>query len=137
MYHCSLRKNRKSLEVDVTKKYTGLPKKLREAVHARDHHRCRWCGVTNSNYDIHHVRYRRGFSDDVIDNLINMCRSCHTFVHTDIPKTEAQEILHTLISDAGQSQTGIALWRRNKRRQDTRIGLEPQQHTPNPVEDTQ
>jgi hypothetical protein len=99
-------------------KYTGLPKELKEAVYARDNFRCRWCGSTNRyGYDVHHIQYRRGYSYDVIENLVTVCRSCHTFVHDSfqIPKPEAQLILTGVISAEGDGQTGMALWRRHKR----------------------
>jgi 5-methylcytosine-specific restriction endonuclease McrA len=85
-------------------------------VKARDGHRCRWCGRTNVPTDIHHIRYRRGKVDDVMENLINLCRMCHSFVHgvptkakDMIEKHEAQEILFALIDMP--AATGLALRR--------------------------
>lgn len=95
--------------------YTGLPPKLKQAVFARDQWRCRWCGATNQPpYDVHHIRYRRGAVDDVLPNLITLCRTHHDFVHNsyEIPKRRCQEILWHLASDAGRGQTGAAIWRR-------------------------
>lgn len=101
--------------------YTGLPEHLRRAVLERDRRRCRWCGVTNRGVDIHHVQYRRGPAEDVLENLISLCRTHHGFVHgaklpngATISKSDAQEILRTLISTPGQ--TGAALWRQWKAR---------------------
>lgn len=97
-------------------RYEGLNRGLVTIVRARDGHRCRWCGVTNAGYDPHHIRYRRGDSDDVADNLILLCRRCHNFVHGTpndrgliISKGEAQSILFDLITMPGV--TGSALWR--------------------------
>lgn len=95
--------------------YTGLPTKLRQAVFARDNYRCRWCGATNQPpYDVHHIQYRRGRSDDVIENLITLCRRHHDYVHNSylIPKLRAQEILRHLISPEGRGLTGMAMLRR-------------------------
>lgn len=99
-------------------KYTGLPKPLKEAVYTRDNFRCRWCGVTNAyGYDVHHIQYRRGYAYDVIDNLVTLCRGCHTLVHDSyqIPKPEAQHVLSSVISDSGGGTTGMAIWRSLKR----------------------
>lgn len=102
-------------------KYEGLPEPLRREVDARDGHRCRWCGATNRGRDIHHIRYRKGVSYDVIDNLISLCRACHSFVHgtprpngQTIVKPVAQGVLQTLVLTPGA--TGDSLWRAKKRR---------------------
>jgi hypothetical protein len=101
-------------------KYTGLDPKLRLVVLDRDRWRCRWCGVTNAGGDLHHIRYRRGFSDDVAENLITLDRECHGFVHGNlrngesISKEQAQEILFMLIDRPGV--TGSALLRQMRRR---------------------
>lgn len=95
-------------------RYTGLPPQLKKAVFERDQYRCRWCGSTNRyGYDVHHIQYRRGYTYDVLNNLVTLDRLCHGFVHDSylIPKTEAQEVLTFLISDEGQGTTGLAYWR--------------------------
>lgn len=86
---------------------------MKRAVFARDKWRCRWCGRTNAMaYDCHHIRYRRSSNDDVMENLITLCRDHHDFVHDSgrIPKALAQEILFELIRSPGV--TGFALMRR-------------------------
>jgi hypothetical protein len=100
-------------------RYTGLPEGLRMAIWNRDQHRCRWCGRTNVRVDFHHIRYRRGYADDVLDNLISLCRTHHEFVHgtkapngDTIAKDEAQEILNDLVRMPGV--TGIALRRQRR-----------------------
>jgi hypothetical protein len=99
---------------------------LKRAVFERDRWRCRWCGRTNAwAYDCHHIRYRRSSEDDVMENLITLCRDHHNFVHdsSKIPKQEAQEILFELIERPGV--TGIALRRvREARIQREREGKE-------------
>lgn len=101
-------------------RYEGLDTRLKKAVLERDRNRCRWCGVTNRPLDAHHIRYRRGFADDVIENLIVLCRADHSFVHgtpngagLTIAKSVAQKILFELTLNPGV--TGSALWRRYKR----------------------
>lgn len=101
-------------------RYEGLDEHLRTRVKARDGHRCRWCGRTNVGIDLHHIRYRRGAVDDVEENLICLCRMCHSFVHgvptkakDMIEKHEAQEILFALIDMP--AATGLALRRQLKR----------------------
>lgn len=94
--------------------YTGLPQKLKRAVFERDNFRCRWCGATNQPpYDAHHIAYRRGYTYDVLDNLITLCRRHHDFVHDsfEIPKPRAQEILRFLLSEQGQGMIGAAVMR--------------------------
>lgn len=100
--------------------YTGLPEHLRRAVLERDHWRCRWCGVTNRGIDVHHIRYRRGPAEDVLENLVCLCRAHHGFVHgtpngarQTIAKAVAQQILRQVVDTPGV--TGSSLWRRTKR----------------------
>ena len=100
--------------------YEGLNDGLRWLVKARDGYRCRWCGRTNVPTDCHHIRYRRSVLDDVAENLVSLCRHCHSFVHgvptkqkDMIEKHEAQEILFALIDMP--AATGLALRRQLKR----------------------
>jgi len=89
---------------------------LKRAIFERDKWRCRWCGRTNAMaYDAHHIVYRRSPKDDVMGNLITLCREHHDFVHSGkISKQEAQEILFELIETPGV--TGLALLRRRARK---------------------
>ena len=56
----------------------------------RDGHRCQACGVHqfNPRLDVHHRKGRRFFDHDdweqmnALDNLITLCKSCHTTVET-------------------------------------------------------
>lgn len=50
-----------------------------EAVRARDVY-CQFCGV--SNPDVHHIRHKGASGDDTQDNLIGLCRTCHSKVHS-------------------------------------------------------
>lgn len=100
--------------------YTGIPDALRAEVYERDSTRCRWCGATNRGADLHHIRYRRGYVDDVIENLITLCRLHHGFVHGTpaangerITKEVAQQVLRTLVDTPGL--TGASYHRRLKR----------------------
>lgn len=104
----------------MSEKYTGLPAWLKHDINVRDGGRCRWCGSTNRGIDHHHIEYRRGFSYDVLDNLVSLCRAHHSFVHgissptgATIVKPVAQLILKQVIATPGL--TGSALWRRKKR----------------------
>lgn len=97
-------------------RYTGLPDKLRAEVFERDARRCRWCGATNQGLDIHHIEYRKGTSYDVLNNLVSLCRSHHSFVHgipnakkVTITKDVAQAVLFRTIQTPGT--TGSANWR--------------------------
>lgn len=78
------------------KKYvqTGrrLPGTCRDRVKRRDDGKCRWCG-TDSNVQIHHVRYRSEGGPDTPKNLISVCAECHAMAHTN--KKKYQPILLT------------------------------------------
>lgn len=104
-------------------RYEGLDPKLRKLVLDRDGWRCRWCGATNQGGDLHHIRYRRGAVDDVAENLITLCRSCHGFVHgatkrngRSVTKEVAQEILFHLVSHP--AVTGSSLLRKRRLSED-------------------
>ena len=101
-------------------RYEGLDTHLKSRVRARDGHRCRWCGRTGVGIDLHHIRYRRGTSDDTYENVISLCRRCHGFVHGEknakgerILKRVAQAILWDLVDMPGA--TGLAVWRQRRR----------------------
>lgn len=101
--------------------YSGLSDALRKEVDERDGKRCRWCGATNRGRDLHHIQYRKGVSYDVADNLISLCRACHSFVHGNprpngqtIVKPVAQGVLQLLAEHSGI--TGASAWRDRKRR---------------------
>lgn len=100
--------------------YAVVPSEVRSEVEERDNRRCRWCARTNVGYDLHHIRYRRGTSDDVPGNLICLCRECHNFVHgarlygTSIAKVDAQEILWALVDSPGK--TGMSLFRKHRKK---------------------
>jgi HNH endonuclease len=94
-------------------KYEGLSEALKNEIYVRDQYRCRWCGSPNHGpYDVHHITYRRGESDDRPDNLILLCRTCHNFVHDSyrIPKGTAQRILRQLITTPGKTGRQLARW---------------------------
>lgn len=101
-------------------RYEGLPDALRREIDARDGGRCRWCGATNRGRDHHHIEYRKGYSYDVLENLVSLCRACHSFVHGNprpsgarIVKPLAQEILKWVIAHPGT--TGSSRWRALRR----------------------
>lgn len=60
-------------------------REVREEVLARDGHECRFCGVTNEQHeeeygrglDVHHIIPEGDGGDDVPNNLVALCRSCH------------------------------------------------------------
>lgn len=41
---------------------------------------CEKCGATAQ--DIHHIESRRYANSDNVENLIALCRSCHTWIHS-------------------------------------------------------
>ena len=100
--------------------YEGLPESLRHEVDLRDGRRCRWCGAANRYTYKHHIRYRRGVADDVLENLVSLCAACHSFVHGNprpggarIVKDVAQQVLAWVIDHPGT--TGSSRWRQLRR----------------------
>lgn len=55
-----------------------LPDTLRKRVRRRDNNRCRCCGVTSHDLQIHHVQFRGQGGEDEISNLILLCPMCHS-----------------------------------------------------------
>jgi 5-methylcytosine-specific restriction endonuclease McrA len=55
-------------------------KELRNQVLARDGWRCQSCG-SPKNLQVHHLRPRSKLGDDVAQNLISLCASCHARRH--------------------------------------------------------
>jgi hypothetical protein len=52
-------------------------KKLAQEIRKRDNFTCQYCGKKNAA-DVHHIIPRRVKIDNNPDNLITLCRSCHT-----------------------------------------------------------
>ena len=57
-----------------------VPAWLRQKVLDRDGHRCRCCGSRHSLHMHHIIWFSRG-GKTRFDNLVTLCRSCHTLVH--------------------------------------------------------
>lgn len=100
--------------------YATINGQLRQELRDRDgENRCRWCGRVRLQVDAHHIRYRRSTNDDVLENLIQLCRHCHGFVHGTklngwtVSKSEAQEILWHLTEHPGV--TGMSQLRKLRR----------------------
>ena len=53
---------------------------LRESILERDHWRCQSCGCL-VGLEVHHVQSRRQLGDDIEQNLITLCQSCHRKAH--------------------------------------------------------
>jgi 5-methylcytosine-specific restriction endonuclease McrA len=53
---------------------------LRKQVLERDGWRCQNCG-SSANLQVHHIRKRSELGDDILDNLIALCASCHRNEH--------------------------------------------------------
>jgi 5-methylcytosine-specific restriction endonuclease McrA len=54
---------------------------LRQRVLRRDGWRCQFCG-SMSNLEVHHQQFRSQSGEDADSNLITLCHSCHTRIHT-------------------------------------------------------
>lgn len=55
-------------------------RKVREAVLRRDRHKCRAC-QKGGPLDAHHILRRSLGGKDELNNLVALCRNCHTEVH--------------------------------------------------------
>lgn len=53
----------------------------RNRILARDNYRCQKCGSA-INLRVHHIRYPQEIGTEQDDDLITLCDSCHTYVHT-------------------------------------------------------
>lgn len=54
---------------------------LRQRVLRRDHWRCQFCG-SMTNLAVHHQRFRSHSGEDREENLITLCASCHSAIHS-------------------------------------------------------
>lgn len=59
-----------------------LPGNVRDAVRARDGHRCRYCGKGSGRLEIHHINYRSQGGRDEETNLILLCDEHHRLMHS-------------------------------------------------------
>ena len=55
-----------------------------------DHCRCAICGSSDQQLNVHHLTYRNIMQEDVEQDLITLCRSCHAMLHR-IRECSAQE----------------------------------------------
>jgi 5-methylcytosine-specific restriction endonuclease McrA len=53
---------------------------LRKQVLERDGWRCQNCG-SSKNLNVHHLAKRSKLGDDVLNNLITFCATCHRTAH--------------------------------------------------------
>lgn len=58
-----------------------IPASTRKEVLDRDGNKCRWCG-TKSGLHLHHINYRSEGVDHSPQNLITLCHSHHSLVHS-------------------------------------------------------
>jgi 5-methylcytosine-specific restriction endonuclease McrA len=59
-------------------------RRLCEQVLERDAWRCQFCG-RREYLHVHHIHFRSRGGDDVEENLIVLCFSCHRAVHDSAP----------------------------------------------------
>ena len=56
-------------------------RQLCQQVLRRDGWRCQKCG-SRTNLQVHHIQLRSQLGDDLEENLITLCSSCHMHLHT-------------------------------------------------------
>jgi len=76
-------------------------KAIRWEALARDHGRCRDCGVEAR--EVHHIEYPRVFGREALDDLISLCRACHQRRHVE-HQTEATRLLSDIDPDSTLGQ---------------------------------
>ena len=66
-----------------SKRKDPFPEGRKEATHARDHYRCRFCGRRSNHLVVHHIIYRSqpGCTHEM-DNLISLCELHHLEIHS-------------------------------------------------------
>ena len=57
-----------------------------------EYYPCEMC--TRRAVDIHHIKYKSRGGTDNIENLIGLCRDCHTDVHNEILSEGVLRIAH-------------------------------------------
>ncbi|MFQ5683613.1 MAG: HNH endonuclease [Candidatus Binatia bacterium] len=65
---------------------SGAYQPLRRVVLERDGWRCQNCGLA-ANLHVHHIQPRSHLGDDLQQNLITLCASCHRDAHLEKIKT--------------------------------------------------
>jgi 5-methylcytosine-specific restriction endonuclease McrA len=58
----------------------GLPPTISNAIYLRDDWKCRHCG-NRQTLDPHHVIFKSAGGEDILTNLLTLCRKCHDDVH--------------------------------------------------------
>ena len=61
-------------------KSNKLDNNIRLATLMRDNNKCQMCGKANTILDVHHITPRRLQGSDTLNNLISLCRYCHSEV---------------------------------------------------------
>jgi 5-methylcytosine-specific restriction endonuclease McrA len=72
-------------------------KAIRWEALARDHGRCRDCGVEAT--EVHHLEYPEVLGAEALDDLISLCRTCHQRRHAE-PRMDALEWLTSIDPDS-------------------------------------
>jgi len=58
----------------------GSYRELRKQILRRDHWRCQFCGRM-ANLEVHHKAFRSLSGEDTEQNLITLCKACHSGAH--------------------------------------------------------
>ena len=85
-----------------SKKRTGIPAGVRQAVKERDRNRCRRCGNPNG-VQLHHVEYLSQGGPDEVTNILSLCLRCHSLAHSN--PLDWQPILLMMLSDQRKNMT--------------------------------
>ena len=79
------------IATDLSKSFNPVPKNERKKdkkLISKKKHDCEYCGKKNCYTNTHHIKSKGSGGDDIEDNLIELCGSCHRKVHDGIISKE-------------------------------------------------
>lgn len=89
-------------------------KTVRAAVLSREGGHCQLCGIMSASNDSHHIWYPENIWHTRPEQVVLLCRACHTLFHALYPDS------NTKVREIGETRwirfrTAIELWRTQKR----------------------
>src|SRR5690606_34895425 len=70
----------------------ALWEEIAKDIRRRDDHKCKKCGATNTQPDVHHIIYLSHHGTNQKSNLITLCRACHQTEHNRIFDNPEQDL---------------------------------------------
>ena len=54
---------------------------VKQAVLSRDNYTCQICGAKHAKFEVHHIKFKSQGGSNRIDNLVTLCKDCHSKIH--------------------------------------------------------